>query len=238
MGQIDLNKFCGEDHAMYKMGSPFVLGNFKYATDGRICIRVPTNDPESDFRTVPSADGLFTARIFPEPWPPSEYLQGEIPCPDCNEGNVKCEKCNGDEFGCDDCNHTGCAGPKCKCDPKLSSACRECGDTGIVLIGCKTCNGCGSVIGDVGTMVGISFIGARYDRLIRELPNVQYSRAADIRSRIEFSFDGGEGCVMPRTDAADFKRKEVTCPSEPLTDMNYPLPKPTENASVPSKDGD
>jgi hypothetical protein len=213
MGQIDLNKFCGEDNCRYSTGSPFVRGKWKYATDGRICIRVPTDEPETDVLNTRDAASLFTARIFPEPWPPADYLQGEIPCADCVDGNMRCEKCNGDEFGCDECNYTGCAGPKRKCDHSTICKCIECGGRGIVLIDCKTCNGCGLVIGDVGTMVGISFISAHYDRLIRELPNVRYSRASDYRSMIYFSFDGGEGIVMPRTDAAGCKRTEATCPT-------------------------
>jgi len=97
---MNIGQFCwrdADDPPRYAgIVKPFHLDGWRYATDGRVCVRVPakgrrTAADDSDAlegRKVPRADGEFVGfspELCVEPWPPSSGELTEIKCPACGE---------------------------------------------------------------------------------------------------------------------------------------------------------
>lgn len=61
-----LQRYCSTDPApRYEMRRPFVRDGWIYATDGRVCVRVPTSEPDtacSDDEEFPPCAKLFDER--------------------------------------------------------------------------------------------------------------------------------------------------------------------------------
>jgi hypothetical protein len=108
MENIDLLRFCDKDEStQYAMSQPWVMGKWKYATDRKILIRVPTDEADTVFtgRQPPPAGGLFVERITtqPLPWPSREYFRADQRCPQClGKGEIGCDECN--RMNCMVCN--------------------------------------------------------------------------------------------------------------------------------------
>lgn len=43
-----LRRFCGETNQSYRLGEPFVVGGYRYYTDGRIAVRVRDSSPDTE----------------------------------------------------------------------------------------------------------------------------------------------------------------------------------------------
>lgn len=105
-----LTVFCDPDNGRYSLEKPFVWDGFEYATDGRIAVRRPTNEPDTDLtqRRVPSRDAVSSVfdpiptDLTFEPIPPRD-LDGEC---DCDLGTIRCECCE-HETPCSGCYGSG-----------------------------------------------------------------------------------------------------------------------------------
>ena len=195
--RIDLGPFCypEQHYGRYDMAKPFVQGAvesaglFRYATDARVCVRVPATKDEiadADQSEAPPASRLHwpTADVAGwKPWPAANYLDwDEADCPDCEgkggENPQPCDQCEGDGYT---------FGRDCK-------ACCGLGETGR---DCKTCKGRG-----MGRFPGLLKLGGlvidrKYDqRIRRNLTNLEYRPSADELKPIQFCFAGGTGLVM------------------------------------------
>jgi hypothetical protein len=101
---INLKPFCSTDqHRPYIM-QPFSRGEFTYATDGRLMVRVPRRAEVPEVDTAPQAE-----RVFPKP-PATAFRPAakvELPPPT----SVECEICEGRgmQHDCPDCT--------CECEP-------------------------------------------------------------------------------------------------------------------------
>lgn len=175
---IDLQKFCGEDEtfgssARYIFTQPFTKNGWTYATDGRICIRIPTGDTntepppqregESFQRQFPPCDDLFKPVKEPisNPWPTTGMVRAVEVCPQCDgEGVVGCE---------------------------------ECGEKR-----CLYCKGTLRMEQTIGRKVGAHLVGVKYDDLILSLPSPYWIAGAAPNRALPFTFSGGEGQIMPR----------------------------------------
>jgi hypothetical protein len=108
---IDLRAFCGTRESRYSINEPWVSKGFEYATDGQICVRVPTSRPEkglADGRPAPPAADVFKGPFHGAdvslPWPAGPY---EAECPDCLGLGIKiCCSC-GHEDECPLCKGYG-----------------------------------------------------------------------------------------------------------------------------------
>lgn len=119
--KINLQLFCDTDvYRGWILTTPWMHAGFWYATDGRICVRVPIKpaDVKRPFDTAvhrPNAFALFQA--FPPctlAWPSFEHES--LACPVCDGSDktlVECETCAG--FGCKKCGGTGATPGKKKC---------------------------------------------------------------------------------------------------------------------------
>lgn len=181
--QIDLQKFCERDETpRYDINQPWVEGGWRYATDGRVLVRVPAPDEPDSPRPVnnkkrprafeilqPAVDGDW------EPWPAID----------------RCSTCGSDRrmMPCDNCHGNGmCICDDCECEHK----CGQCQGTGEEE--CMTCMGSHGV----DHMFGQSKLAHRYAYMISKLPNAVYLPTEDKDAAlIRFKFDGGEGAVCP-----------------------------------------
>lgn len=99
MKHEDLLKFCGRDHPdpARDMSKPFVIGKWKYATNGHICIRVPSNG-EPEIGKHVAADSLewdlLLGNLSPLPAPKIYHSINVVPCHECIE-TKKCDRCDG-----------------------------------------------------------------------------------------------------------------------------------------------
>jgi hypothetical protein len=78
--EIYLKPFCSvEVDSRYAIDSPFNVGGYTFATDGRIAIRIPSAEPDSqpvDKRRFPRMDGL---EWFHDRYPASEWQPWPFP---------------------------------------------------------------------------------------------------------------------------------------------------------------
>lgn len=61
-GQMDITKFCAVEDARYLISKPWIKDGWRYATDGRIAVREPTDEPDSMWRIYDEAVALFAGR--------------------------------------------------------------------------------------------------------------------------------------------------------------------------------
>lgn len=134
---------CVDPYACrHGLSMPFVQGRWLYATDGRICVRMPAPEPwpfEPAGRIPKDLDGNIFRTLacqpegveFPMPEGDCSTCNGskhlEVrPCPDCEgEGSIECDcdrpHCD-NTYECEDCKGSGSLGP---------GPCLDCDGTGI-----------------------------------------------------------------------------------------------------------
>lgn len=172
---MDLKKFCGSEESRPYLSTPFTIGDWSYATNGHICVRVPR------IEDVPAAtEEKLTANVpklfadIPE--------DGYVPLPAVvieADPHDDCEECDG-RGNVHDC-------PSCQC------VCSACDGTGTPVIGHNT-----------SVQIGEAIFSGRYIAQIQTMPGVRITAPIkDVGSHLElkacfFKFDGGEGALMPR----------------------------------------
>ena len=186
-----LKKFVSQNDPREYMRSPFNRGEWTYATNWHIAVRVPKIDGIATLaeKHIPELEGLFkrtrsdNAFVALPPLPPLEkclMCNGTgtaYECPDCDgEGEFEhgthsycCKECNGSgqvEYGSTDV-----------------SACWHCGGTGVARY--------------KPVKVGGSHFDLFYLHLIKGLPVAKFAPGAGRMDMARFVFDGGEGILMP-----------------------------------------
>ncbi len=181
---IALEAFCGEGGSRHAFTKPFVRGGWRNATDGRILVRVPSNEPDTEGKW-PKMGELFLRK-----WNRINAVALVVP----GRGTEECRDCYGTRFI-----HIEC----CDCEGSGSCECNDCGDRhkcaacrgrGVVRTGrdCRVCQGTGKEYQDV--KIGwLNCTGRHIARIAQNLPN---PRAVEISSgAVRFEFDGGEGLL-------------------------------------------
>ncbi len=111
MRNIDIRDFCSVDETRMAICTPFAFNGWKYATDGRIAVRVPTDEPDDSNKPYkrPDASALFKdfnvtgLEAFEIP-----SLQGveKIRCYSCDgSGEQTCDM--GHDHECPECDGDG-----------------------------------------------------------------------------------------------------------------------------------
>jgi hypothetical protein len=198
-----LQAFCFRDH--YRLCKPFQRGEYTYATNGRIGLRLPTADvpPELELAEgVDTIEQLNWDRPDTEPIPlPSTEGEKSKPCKEC-EGNgyvKKCRECDGyGEEVCYACGH--------------EDTCRACDGDGTFAshkenpdaTPCEDCHGTGKI--GIETAIPLAhgvhandrylrLIGAHLtDVLLYPIPGKMDSGSSH---PIYFTFTEGDGILMP-----------------------------------------
>ena len=170
---IDLMQFCGtDDDPRLWLQRPFGIGDYTYAANGHILVRVPRSD-------WPSAD--LPSEVLPASFPQVlEWLDGSpamAPIPAIPPGPYyeKCFWCAGSgELQYDCCgDHIG-----------------ECNE-------CEECEGDGVTEKKTYYRFGSRSFNARYLRMIKALPASQLAIDGPKMDGALFTFSGGRGVVMP-----------------------------------------
>jgi hypothetical protein len=203
---MDLLPFCSTDPSRPELHNAFTRGDFTYATDGHILVRVPARPgiPDLDPDKPPKFAGLIASLeprwLDPDakmaPLPECEIIRRDIkPCKACGgRGRVKtCGRCRGlGTIECGECGHENDCG-NCRgngalrvSDPADANAtCDHCGGDGIA----------GSKPYVIARFAEQDFNASHID-LIRSLPSVVFA-FGDGKGPAVFRFDGGAGALMP-----------------------------------------
>ena len=213
---IDLQRFCAnESDPRPYLRAPFKRGQWVYATNGHVCVRVPVeSEPDAqESDRSPNAGALFEKHI--ENRECEFLLMPKIPdliqCSGCaGEGRVraiKCAPCSGtgvfqhfgDTYDCQRCADSA-AGPGWDERLPFDDASPE-----DVMRVCDNCDGLGYALSSNGVMaLGDSTYSPVYLSWIAALPQVRIcpgGPAAAHHTEVvpaAFIFDGGQGIVMPR----------------------------------------
>lgn len=195
MTREDLLPFC--DEKRLGMFSPFSVGDFTYATDHKVVVRVPRVADVGPIKTAPNVVGLFAQQFrtagegvpLPEELPPLETK----PCPECDGAKrIKvCPFCDGSgEVECDMGHKHNC--PDCESKGKVPSW-NDFGDA------CGACQGRGVKEGDSKLQIGHWFFSVLSLRKLHKLPGLRLfpdNHAATNRGTACFIFAGGSGLIQ------------------------------------------
>ena len=195
---MDLNQFCSRDESRPYLTKPFSRGDWTYATNGHICVRVPRIEGVGEIKPVPGYKVYETAEGFFRDIP-SEGFKALPPVNLPDNSDAPCAECDG-RGSAHDC-------PSCQCP-------------------CSDCDGTGHLPAGHGISVGIggAIYHGRYIAQLQALPGVTVSPPSkiigisDYRAAF-FRFDGGEGILMP------LRRKS---PEHIETDRDDQQPTPKE----------
>lgn len=169
-------KFCRpNDEGRFDFSKPNTSGAHLYAGDGSICIRILWAGPEVLSEKAADSAQLFEPEMFGGPYGSLIAYPTDVTTEE--DGERPCEACGirDDEF-----DESG----------NVISECAVCLKTRVVpgknrIFRCPP-------------RVWIFRVGAKYDALIRTLPDVRYEPPRG-RKPLRFVFDGGEGMVMGKT---------------------------------------
>lgn len=101
---INLNKFCSKDDTRYRIQKPWSRGEYTYATNGHICVRVPRLADIEENPKAPDTEKLFSdalAREYPVWLEPPEVRVKLVKCDLCGGmggifTNEVCDECDGE----------------------------------------------------------------------------------------------------------------------------------------------
>ena len=210
--KLDLSKFCAnESDPREHLRRPWKHGEWVYATNGHLCVRVPAASmPDvAECDKAPNAQNLFQKHM--EQRQCEFLLMPTLPkvhaCGDC-EGKgtvlaVKCPACTdgafdhyGDTYDCLHCEGSA-AGPGWIESERDSATKRP----------CNFCDGLGSSLRENGNApLGESTYSLVYLSWLAELPQVRVcpGLSAELPTKEQvpavFLFDGGQALLMPRRD--------------------------------------
>jgi hypothetical protein len=195
MTREELQRFCSTADAGPRIATPWSAGEWSYATDGKLLVRVPRlpDVPErSDAPALDRAVFLFTEDVD---WRDIPSLPDPVmdDCRDCGGKGLErnlCETCEGDgKVGCE-CD---------ECGDTHTRTCRVCGGDGYTSTTGKPCPWCAGVgkREDVQCWeIGSTIFDVRLlRRIANNLPNPKIIPSG--RNMAPMKFDGGRGYVMP-----------------------------------------
>lgn len=195
MNQAELSVFAEPNYP--EMCGPFSFGDYSYATNGHILVRVPRLADVPEWEALnEKAARMFDGLDFPAlnaalvDIPESPQLAPE-PCPFCSgTGKITtCPECEGtgevgfeNDFHCYECDCLTCHG-----SGKVS------GNESL----CGYCNGTGKLKVTNPIEVGGTFFSSHYLNLMRDLlPGVKIAPTETEKANY-FKFDEGDGLLMP-----------------------------------------
>lgn len=206
---IDLKQFCGRRYQV-----PFTIDGWDYATDGIICVRVPSTEPVPFLDFIPpSAHQLGWDKDLGKTW---YFLPDLNTLPAGCESHPLCSECDGEGFtpayrSCPDCNGWGEVSfivgrheytPDCQeCDgegrlvdyssPKVE--CPECceGRPTLSLWGCAFA---AKYLKKIAALPKVTACISDWDTVFDKTDGKTEKSKSPL---LHFQFDGGEGFLMP-----------------------------------------
>ena len=198
---LDLSQFCGTDTDTHSFSTPFSDGEYTYATDGFMMVRVPYIKGTERAAPVKLASSFFSPSANGA-W---QSIKG-VPKPALKQ----CPQCKGTKFAneCEDCEGIG----EVSLDHgnwTYEVECKECDGEGFVPGGettCSYCHGTGDVYADLYDSVRIEGTRLSLHLLdkIKPLPNIEIYLPAPstgpAKGVVPFRFDGGDGIIMAMSE--------------------------------------
>ena len=201
--ETTLDLFTSKDPDHPSISTPFSVGDYSYATDGFIMVRMPrmAHIPERDDAPLVS---FITIAPRNETW---HKLTQEIPaltftrCDNCDgTGDVAvCHECHGEKILLFNSSFN-----------QYTIECLTCKGVGHLTgqrdgaISCDNCDGLGKYPDDDARILleplGV-FVALRELTLLDKLPNVRVAYLSE--DVVSFRFDGGDGCVSTAPPAED-----------------------------------
>lgn len=188
-----LAQFVAKNDMRSYLKAPFVLGEFAYACNGHIAVRVSRDGldfSEIENEAVRKIGDMFATSTRAE-FADMPTLPEGIPCKQCHGSKVLYE--------CDDCDGAG------EFEHGMHDYdCKECEGSGQVSrrgsrqLPCNHCDGTGAR-NNQAVAVGVASYDRRYLEKIKDLPGLKFSPIAyEAKNNAGyFKFDGGEGLLMP-----------------------------------------
>lgn len=169
MSNIDLQKFCGVDETRPYLMRPFSFGDFTYATNGHVMVRLPRISDVKEIEKSGTWDKPLDCHAGADFRAADDFL---LPALKPSE-EEQCSVCDGRGY-IHDC-------PDCEC------ICSMCDGKGFEIAEKRTST----------TLCGAS-CSLRYVRMILDLPGIEISGNPSANgSPIPFRFEGGIGALMP-----------------------------------------
>lgn len=172
MSEHRLQPFCSTASWRPYLQGPFSRGEFTYATDGHVLVRIPRDADVPEVEKSPAAEKIF------EQNPAENFVHAPIG-PIAKQTWMDCETCDarGYEHECPDC--------ACKCE--------DCGGEG------RESADRHHSIGVMGIPLGLRLVRLIWTLPGLELA---FPPPKDFGAPWAFRFDGGEGVVMTRREKA------------------------------------
>lgn len=167
-----LLRFCGDKESRYALTAPWIRDGWRYATDGRLCVRMPAEGLQDTAAVyIPPAGEVFAINFEPyadkcrKPWPDlMQIVMYDGTCPQCDGFG---------ELGCSECFKRTCL----------------------------TCHGKKTTKQEHFAHVGNHAVRPVYARKIADLPGVRWAAGIASNKPLPFVFDGGgQGLVMGMPD--------------------------------------
>lgn len=205
MNLEQLQKYCSTDPDKKLFEAPFTVGEFTYATNGHILLRVPKMSGFEDREHNSTTETMLERPVeawFPCPVIPApprqkcDVCEGTgkaYACPECEDGAVQL-KTKFNDYECVDCKSCDGAGQLSK--EEIDSLKEHFKWIDVIEMPCENCDG-GYLFTDKSISLGTTWFSDRYLSLLCQLPACEIG-ITSITTAARIRFDGGEGLIMPR----------------------------------------
>ena len=188
----ELGRFCHKTRGV--LNTPFTIGDYSYASDGYIIVRVKRlegvalMDKEQNIKMVSELFSKVNKSVDNLP---------EFPCI-----SRKCSSCNGTGHvaPCKECEGEGTLSFESKYH-SYEVDCKGCCGDGYLMASsgdsCSQCNGEGQIVLYETVHCGSRKLNNQLLAKIKDLPEIKISHIGEPLSPCYFTFNGGDGYLMP-----------------------------------------
>lgn len=188
-----LRMFCSNDETSETLNNPFNDGDYTYATNGHILIRVPRRAEYDQNKAVKNINEAVQFTAVPE----EKWIDTPDPC-----DTIKTEPCNmckgtGKLARCPDCKGQGEVQWESDYGYEYEDTCRMCNGRGRIDGICEDCAGTGKITTERNIEICGRLLNGKLLSILRELPGLKIAPdAVENLKPIPFKCDGGEGVIM------------------------------------------
>jgi hypothetical protein len=209
---MDLKLFCSTSSYNHgRLAAPYSYGDYTYATNGHILIRVPRLADAPENENAPKVWTGDIAELFNRE--PAEW----VPVPEVDYDGDECEVCGGTGTAllCPECEGEGEVFPETKYSIYEGQDCATCEGNGqisqqawndfvkghkfkgqAIEDSCDECIGTGIESTKASQVINGSRISEKYLWMVGELPGAELG-IFEPEAAVRFRFDGGDGLIMP-----------------------------------------
>jgi hypothetical protein len=199
MTKEDLQKFCSTDSTRVNINKPFSDGDYTYATNGCIIVRVTRIEGVGEQEVFDTLKKIDAGKLFSNIPNYPYFTIPDIPEPSFDT----CHKCagTGKTKTCPECGGDGVVMLSNRYN-HYECDCETCGGDGYYAKGkgeettCEQCGGEGKIYKRENSIASGRLYRNIYLSLLKELPECLLAEAKDLEPG-HFKFTGGDGMLMP-----------------------------------------